>query len=129
MCGYCRPAVAVSNPEQMNAAFAAAVNERDLAAVLDLYEPEALLVPQPGERAVGRDEIEAALSALLALGGRMESRNRYCLQVGDVALLQGEWRFSSSEGVRMAGVSAEIVRRQPDGSWRYVVDHPFGSDD
>jgi len=112
----------------MNAAFAAAVNDRDLDGLVDLYEPEALLVPQPGERALGRDEIRAALSALLALDGRMEARNRYCLQVGDVALLQGEWRFSSP-GAQLTGVSAEIVRRQPDGSWRYVVDHPFGSDD
>jgi hypothetical protein len=21
-----------------------------------------------------------------------------------------------------------VVRRQPDGSWRYIIDHPFGSD-
>jgi uncharacterized protein (TIGR02246 family) len=112
----------------MNAAFAAAVNDRDLEALLDLYEPEALLVARPGERARGRDEIRSALSALLALAGRMDSRNRYCLQVGELALLQGEWRFSSPDA-ELAGISAEVVRRQPDGSWRYVVDHPFGSDD
>jgi ketosteroid isomerase-like protein len=24
--------------------------------------------------------------------------------------------------------SVEIVRRQRDGTWRYVIDHPFGAD-
>jgi len=27
--------------------------------------------------------------------------------------------------VKMAGKAIEIVRRQPDGTWRFVVDDPF----
>jgi ketosteroid isomerase-like protein len=62
----------------------------------------------------------------------MTSTNVYCMRVGDLALLQGEWAFvgTAPDGspVELAGRSAEVVRRQPDGSWRYVIDHPFGSD-
>ncbi|AOY94962.1 hypothetical protein BKK79_24255 [Cupriavidus sp. USMAA2-4] len=32
-----------------------------------------------------------------------------------------------SGALALAGSSAEIVRRQPDGSWRYVVDHATGA--
>jgi ketosteroid isomerase-like protein len=26
----------------------------------------------------------------------------------------------------MEGVTAEVVRKQPDGTWKYAVDNPFG---
>ena len=61
--------MAVTRPEDMNGAFAAAVSSGDVARVLALYEPDALLAPRPGERASGLDEIRAALEELLALGG------------------------------------------------------------
>jgi ketosteroid isomerase-like protein len=27
--------------------------------------------------------------------------------------------------ISMTGHSAEVARRQPDGSWRFVIDNPF----
>jgi uncharacterized protein (TIGR02246 family) len=124
--------VKVREPQEMNAAFAAAVRSGDVEQVLALYEPDALLAPQPGRRARGLDEIRAALVALIAIGGTIESRNNYCMQVGDLALLQGEWqlRTTAPDGspLELGSRTAEIVRRQPDGSWLYVVDHAFASD-
>jgi ketosteroid isomerase-like protein len=116
----------------MNAAFAAAVSSGDVEQVLALYEPEALLAPRPGERARGLHEIRAALEELLALGGTMESRNVYCMHVGELALLQGEWRLvgTAPDGspLELTSRTAEVARRQPDGSWLYVIDHAFASD-
>ena len=122
----------VLRAEEMNSAFADAVNSGDVENLLALYEPDALLAPRPGERARGRDEIRAALQGLLELGGTMESRNVYCMQVGDLALLQGEWRLTATipggSPLELTSRTAEIVRRQPDGSWRYLIDHAFASD-
>jgi ketosteroid isomerase-like protein len=124
--------VKVLKPEDMNATFAAAVNSGRIDTLLALYEPDALLAPQPGARARGLDEIRQALAGLLALGGTMESRNVYCLQVGEIALLQGEWRLSAvardGAPLELTSRTAEVVRRQPDGSWRYVIDHAFATD-
>jgi ketosteroid isomerase-like protein len=124
--------MSVMRPEEMNRAFAEAVTSGELERVLELYEPDALLAPRPGERAHGRGEIRAALQELLALGGEMESRNVWCMQVGELALLQGEWRFrgAAPDGspLELASRTAEVVRRQPDGSWLYVIDHAFGGD-
>ena len=124
--------MAVMRPEEMNGAFAAAVNSGDVERVLALYEPEALLVPRPGARASGIEEISAALEELLALGGTMASRNVLCMQVGELALLQGEWHLSGTapdgSPLKLSSRTAEVVRRQPDGSWLYVIDHAFGAD-
>ncbi len=122
----------VHEPEDMNAAFAAAYNSGDIEQLLALYEPDAILAPQPGLRAVGLEAIREALLGLLALGGTMRSENLYCLRSGDIALLQGSWTLSTAnregEPVELASRTAEVVRRQPDGSWLYVADHAFGSD-
>jgi uncharacterized protein (TIGR02246 family) len=124
--------MAVTRPEDMNGAFAEAVSSGDVERVLALYEPEALLAPRPGERASGPDEIRAALDELLALEGTMSSRNVWCMQVDELALLQGEWHLSGTapdgSPVELSSRTSEVVRRQADGSWLYVIDHAFGTD-
>jgi ketosteroid isomerase-like protein len=124
--------MAVTQPEEMNAAFAEAVNSGDLERMLALYEPEAVLAPRAGERAYGLGEIRAALRDLLSLDGEMESRNVWCIQVGELALLRGEWRLrgTAPDGspLELASRTAEVARRQPDGSWLYVIDHAFDAD-
>jgi ketosteroid isomerase-like protein len=48
---------------------------------------------------------------------------------GDVALLYDSWQITGTnpDGSPMSasGRSAMVLRRQPDGSWLYVVDDPF----
>ena len=42
--------------------------------------------------------------------------------------MSGEWRLSGAgqdgEPLNMGGKTAEVVRRQPDGSWLRVLDRP-----
>lgn len=124
--------MAVTRPEEMNAAFGAAVSTGDIEQVLALYEPDALLAPRPGARARGLVEIRGALEELLSLRGTMESRNVWCMEVGELALLQGEWQLTGTapdgSPLELTSRTAEVVRRQPDGRWLYVLDHAFGED-
>ena len=32
------------------------------------------------------------------------------------------------EPVRLASKNADVLRRQPDGTWRFVIDNPWGTD-
>jgi hypothetical protein len=34
---------------------------------------------------------------------------------------------AQGEGMTFSSATAEVARRQDDGSWRYVIDDPFGS--
>ena len=45
---------------------------------------------------------------------------------GDLALTHTRWRLDIPDGEPMEAVTAEIVRRQPDGTWKYAIDNPWG---
>jgi ketosteroid isomerase-like protein len=113
----------------MNEAFARAFNSRDLANLLALYEEDAALrVDDTGATHRGKEAIARELARLLTLPGTMVSLNRFCIQQGDLALLRADHAIRGADGaILVAGSSAEIVRRQADGSWLYVVDHAVGA--
>lgn len=52
------------------------------------------------------------------------------LNRGDLALVYGDWHLEATtpEGqpVTLAGRSVEVHRRQPDGTWRMIIDEPMG---
>jgi ketosteroid isomerase-like protein len=49
-----------------------------------------------------------------------------------VILVVGDWSFtgtgSQGEPVKLAAQNADVLRRQADGSWRFVIDNPWGTD-
>ena len=51
---------------------------------------------------------------------------------GDLALVVGEWSFAGTgpdgEPVKLVAKNADVLRRQSDGSWRFVIDNPWGTE-
>ncbi|MCP3139374.1 YybH family protein [Pyxidicoccus xibeiensis] len=121
----------VRQPADMNAAFAAAFNTGRIEALIALYEPNALLVGHGEVDRRGLGDIRAELEGLLALGGRMESTNLFAHTVGDLSLLSARFRLEgrAPDGgpLVVEGRTAEVVRRQEDGRWLYIIDHPFSA--
>ena len=120
-------------PAEAHTLFQKAFNAGDLQGLVALYEPDAILIPQPGSEPVqGIQAIRSTLEGFLALRGKIELETKHVVRYGDIALLRGAWRLRGTgpdgKPVEMAHGSAEVVRRQADRSWRYIIDHPFGSD-
>jgi ketosteroid isomerase-like protein len=50
--------------------------------------------------------------------------------VGDLAYLSNSWSLSGTgsdgEPVALGATTAEVARRQADGTWRYVIDNAWG---
>jgi ketosteroid isomerase-like protein len=119
----------VMDPRTMNETFARAFNSRNISNLIALYEPDAMLRVDASDRTlIGTDQIAAELSALFHVTGTMISNNIFCIEQGDLALLRADWKLVADDGsVVVSGSSAEIVRRQPDRSWLYVIDHATGA--
>ncbi|MBX3235614.1 MAG: SgcJ/EcaC family oxidoreductase [Nitrospiraceae bacterium] len=118
-------------PDQLHRAFTQAFNSGDLDAVMRLYEPEAALVPQPGQITIGAAANRQALEQFMALKGRMTISTVYVVQTEDLALLRGDWHLTAKaadgQPIEMRGQNIEVARRQADGRWLFVIDHPFGA--
>lgn len=104
------------SPESLPLLFLDRANAGDLDGVLALYEPGAVVAFPSGLRAVGRSQIRRAYAELFAVQPRFSPGvARPALIAGDVAL---------TATVLPTGTAAEVARRQPDGTWRWVVDDP-----
>ena len=119
------------SPEEVHQLWESAMNAGDLEAVLELYEPAATVVPQPGQVVTGTDAIREVMSGFLALQPRFELRQRQVLVTGDVALLMSEWTMQATgpdgSPVQMTATTSDVARRQADGSWRFAIDNPYGT--
>lgn len=120
--------MAAQPARQLHRAFEAAVNAGDIDRLMTLYEPECALLLAPDQLLNGLEAVREAQLGLLALHGTFQIETRAAVEVGDLALLSGVWTFkgTGADGapVTLGGVTADVARRQADGSWRYIIDVP-----
>jgi ketosteroid isomerase-like protein len=121
-----------ATPEQALKSIVDGINTGNLDALMPLYEPGAAFAAQPGTLARGLSGIRASLAAFTGMNGTLDLEVTRVLEANGLALVVGVWSFAATgpDGapVRLAGHNADVLRRQPDGSWRFVIDNPWGTD-
>ena len=64
--------------------------------------------------------------------GTLDLKVTRVLEAGGLALVISGWSFAGTgpdgEPVKLNGKSADVLRLQADGSWRLVIDNPWGTD-
>ena len=105
-----------AQPEDLGRLFLEQANARDVQSVAALYEPDAVLASASGDKVTGRGAIRDLYEVLLAETLQFGGDVRPALNCGDLALTST--RFPS-------GATANIARRQSDGTWLWVADQPY----
>ena len=116
-------------PDGVIRGFAERLNRGDIEGALALYEPGAAFVTAPGTVVKGIDRIRESLERFAALRPTLTGEIQGVREGSDVALVLNRWHLAGEgpEGpVEMSGTSADVLRRQPDGTWRVVIDDPWG---
>ena len=118
-------------PEQVLASIVDGINTGNLDALMPLYEAEAAFATQPGALSHGSPGVRQALAGFVAMKGNLDLHVTRVLEVSDLALVTTAWSFLGTgpdgEPVKLAAKSADVLRRQADGSWRFVIDNPWGT--
>lgn len=106
-----------AQPEDLSRLIVDRLNAGDVNGLVALYEPDAVLALPDGQTATGAEEIRKAYERLMT-GRPMFARGtpRPTLRCGDLAL--------TSSRLANGVVTAEVARRQPDGTWLWVLDQP-----
>ena len=107
-----------AKPEDLTRLFVEAANAGDAAGIAALYEEDAVMAYPPGGETVGRAAIRALWEKVLTNAPHFEPENPLpTLVSGDIAL-------TATVAKDGAGARAQVVRRQPDGSWLRLLDQP-----
>ena len=105
------------DPQDLAKFFVTRANAGDVEGLVALYEPDAALAGNDGQVAKGSEAIRSFYAAILAARPQFASgQQRPALQNGDLAL--------TSTRLANGSVTAEIARRQSDGTWLWSVDQP-----
>ena len=119
-------------PEQVLKSIVDGINTGNLDTLMPLYEPEAAFATQPGSLTHGLPGVRETLAGFIAMKGTLDLKVTRVLEASDLALVIGVWSFTGTgpegEPLTLTGHNADVLRRQADGSWRFVIDNPWGTD-
>lgn len=97
----------------------------DIDGIMSTYEPAASVLAQPGQPVTGDEQLRAMFADFIASGINFEYGAHDVVISGDIALHLMKWTAPSPEG-DMSALSVAVLRKQTDGTWKMVIDHPFG---
>ena len=107
--------------DHMTTAFA----KGDVDTVMRAYEGGAIVVGIPGQPVSGDAELRAMFADFIAAGAHFTYGGHDVVVAGDIGLHLMKWTAATPEGTQTA-LSVAVLRQQPNGAWKMVIDHPFG---
>ena len=110
--------------------FQEAMNECDLDKAMSLYAANAVFVQEPGKPVItGLNNIRKVIEEFQAIKPELKVEVLQFIEVDDVAFFTLKWNIKgiSPEGeeIKVSSYDGNVVKRQPDGSWKTLIDNPF----
>lgn len=121
-------------PEECDSLIEEAIKNKDLEAAVSLYEQNGTFITDSGKPVYGHDAVREQMRPLMRAEsfGFTTQPKAFVSADGNIALLRGAWsaKIKDSQGnlKQISGNNVEVVRKQADGSWRFVIDHPTLAD-
>ena len=115
--------MAAKSPEEICSLFQQYMSEGDMDRVLSVYDPEAVILDKSGQVKKGEDGLRQNLAPFAAVKARFDFTINQVIQAGDIALMHTKWNVSGPQTMTVYAI--EVARRQPDGTWRWLIGDPF----
>lgn len=113
--------------ETMTAAF----QGKNIDAVMATYEPGAAIAFEPGKPVTDAATARQMFAGMAGVNPVFEYSGHEVIVAGDIAVHIAPWDMTGhapdGQTVKQSGLSVAILRKQPDGNWKMVIDNPHGS--
>lgn len=118
------------SPLEVAQTFERRFNAADLEGLTRLYAPGSVFVPAPGVQLKEPAQIRGALQQFLDAKLPIKLTVRQVYATEQTALVVFDWVMEGTgadgKPTKLTGTGADVVTRQPDGTWLYAIDNPFG---
>ncbi len=117
-------------PEDGDRIFISAMRAGDIDTIVALYEPDAVFIRPDGKRANGHGEIRRFLEEEAARKANYEIHDIATVFSGDGSIavtrmrVTMSWTGRDGKPVSVKARTSEVMRRQPNGTWRFMIDSP-----
>ena len=118
-------------PKEFLISYVEKFNAGDIGSLINLYKIDACFVSQEGEIIKGTENIRQTLQSFINMNGKIQSKVEGVIETSDIALVNTEWSFNGSgpdgKAVTITGKATDVLRQQSDGTWRILIDNPWGT--
>lgn len=118
-------------PEEVLHSIVEGINSGKIESLMTLYEHEACFAIQPGQIVKGQQGIRQSLQGFIDMKGKLELKVKRVIQTSNLALVISEWSFNGTgtngNPVNLADTASDVLRQQSDGTWRFMIDNPWGT--
>ncbi|MNR83764.1 hypothetical protein D3C72_145490 [compost metagenome] len=120
-------------PDDVSRVLVQALETGDIETSVAVYEASAVLFSKSGRTMVGLEAIRKNNAALIALKPTFAIDFIKFTVSGDGTLATNRmkadlsWQDAEGKLVQASVDTLEVLRKQEDGSWRYIIDDPYGS--
>lgn len=118
-------------PKELLSSYVEKFNLRNVSSLMNMYEPDACFVVQPTQVVTGIENIRQNLQSFIDMNGKLETKVTGVIQTSNLALVNIEWSFNGTgpdgNPINVAGKAVDLLRQQQDGTWRILIDNPWGT--
>lgn len=118
-------------PEEILQSIVDGINTGNIESLMTLYEPESCFAFQPGEIVRGQQGVRQSLQAFIDMKGKLELKVTRVFRTGNLALVISKWTFNgigtNGNPANLTGTASDVLRQQSDGTWRMIIDNPWGT--
>lgn len=123
-CGVAR------TPEEFFPLVAKAFSSLNIEKALKLFDGDCIMIAADGTVHRGKCAIARELEVFFGMGIEMQTVQRHLFVSGDTASMICDWSLegiaNDGSAVNLRGTAFDVLRQGIDGSWRYIIDNPFG---
>jgi uncharacterized protein (TIGR02246 family) len=112
-----------STPADICRIFRQAMATGDLDSVLAIYDPEVVFLNESGKAVKGKQQLRQELAPLVAAKADFAFDIKQIVESADIALMHTRWQVSHPQPMSVYAI--EVARRQPDGTWCWLIGDPF----